>query len=112
MEEMFSECENLQYINFKNIKADSLLSMSGMFKNCKNLIYINLLKLELFQNLSISNISYGTNDNILYCINDESTATIIKEEFNNLKNAENNCTLLCKLEDKNYISDLGIWSID
>lgn len=112
MEEMFSDCENLQYINLINIKTDSLLYMSGMFKNCKNLNYVNLLSIEIFRNISIFNITYETNNNILYCINNESTAIIIKEEFDKLENAANNCTFLCKLEDKIYIFDIGICSIN
>ena len=83
-----------------------------MFKNCRNLNYVNLLKLDIFGNLTISNITYGTNDNIIYCINDESKAIIIAEEFKKLENAKNNCTLLCKLEDTTYISVIGLCSID
>ena len=112
MEEMFSDCENLQYINLLNIKTDSLLDMPGMFKNCKNLNYVNLLNIEIYQNIQIFNFTYGTSNNIIYCMNDESKAMIIKEEFDKLENSTNNCTILCKIEDKNYISDIGICSIN
>ena len=81
MADMFSNCDNLDNINFQNIKTNSLIDMSGMFKGCSNLKYINLLKLEILKNVSITDIFYGINDNIFYCIHDESKALIIQEEF-------------------------------
>jgi len=78
---MFLNCDNLDYINFKNIQSNSLTDMSGMFKGCTNLKYVNLLKLEISKKVTITDILYGLNDNILYCIYDESKALTIKEEF-------------------------------
>ena len=112
MEQMFSNCENLEYINYKNINTKSLLNMSGMFKNCNNLNYINFLNLEINHNISISDIVYNINKNIIYCINDVIKAYIIKNEFDKIENANNNCTILCSFEDKTYISDIGKCSID
>ena len=109
---MFLNCDNLDYINFKNIQSNSLTDMSGMFKGCTNLKYVNLLKLEISKKVTITDILYGLNDNILYCIYDESKALTIKEEFDNKDNAINNCTFLCQKEEKLYFSIIGICSID
>ena len=112
MSDMFSNCDNLDTINFENIQTNSLIDMSGMFKGCTNLKYVNLLKLEILKNVSITNILNGVNDNILYCIHDESKALAIKEEFDTKDNSTNNCTFLCEKDGKNYFSDIGICSID
>ena len=111
MSQMFSNFDNLENINFKNIQTNSLKDMSGMFKGCTNIKYVNLLKLEVAKNISISDILYGINDNILYCIYDESKALTIKEEFDKKENSTNNCTLICQKDGKNYFSDIGLCSI-
>ena len=112
MDEMFSNFENLYYIDFKNIKANSLINMSGMFKNCIKLNYINFWNLEINHNQSVSDIFYEISSNVLYCINNEFKAYIIKKEFDKIENATNNCTILCWYEDKSFFSDIGICSID
>ena len=110
MEGIFSNCENLNYINFENIKTDSLIEMSEMFKGNINLNYLNLISLEIFHSINKLNILSGVN-NIIYCINDESKAITIKEEFGKKENAINNCTLIWEKEEKHYLLKAGICSI-
>ena len=111
MEGIFSNCENLNYINFENIKTNSLLEMSEMFKGNINLNYLNLISLEILHSINILNILSEVNNNIIYCINDESKAITIKQEFDKKENATNNCTLICQKEEKQYLSEAGICSI-
>ena len=90
MEFMFSNIKNLKYLDLKNFDTSSVTNMAGMFSGTQSLLYLNLYSFKEKSNLNISNIFLDTNDNLIYCINENNTQKISLELRK--KNYINNCS--------------------
>ena len=97
MMNMFSNSQNLMYINLNNFQTLNVVKMKGMFYKCKSLMFLNLYSFQENKTLEIDSIFSETNDDLIYCINDN--AEKIKNELRSKTNP-NNCAHNCFQESK------------
>ena len=71
---MFSGCKNLVELDLSNFGTNSVVTMEEMFSNCINLEYINFIKYNEPDDLNISNILEEVPENLVICINKEDSA--------------------------------------
>ena len=97
MKYLFYQNINLEYVNFRNIKTNSLINMEEMFLGCSKLKYINLYSFREIRSINISNIFEGTSTNFTYCISDESHLPAI---YKLLRSRNRDCSQNCYKELK------------
>ena len=82
MKSMFRNCRKLTSLNLSNFTTSSVTTMSYMFEGCYNLRYLNLKNFSESNTLDITDMFLLTQDDIIYCIAEESTQiiTLLLEE--------------------------------
>ena len=78
---MFSDCKELNSLNLSNFDTSNVINMKNMFSDCSKLEYINLKNFKENSSLSIENIFNRIQNNILVCLN-ENSSEILKEIMN------------------------------
>ena len=81
MEYMFYGDRILEFINFSNIKTNSLIYMDEMFDGCSKLKYINLYSFVEPNNIFLYSIFNRASNNFTYCIEDESNLPMIYQKL-------------------------------
>ena len=78
--------------------------MDGLFKHCVSLISLNLINFNITKICSYSDMFYEVNNNLVYCINNES-GLIIESQLSNFKK---NCSDFCFQNSSKLILDKNI----
>ena len=108
MDYMFQFCNSLISVDLSNFYTLSVNTMLGMFYNCTSLISLDLRKFDTSSvNLSdMANIFDKINPNLIYCINNSSSNTNLRNKINSYSFKNNNiCSNMCFNENKKIIFD-------
>ena len=103
MYNMFSDCSSLTSLDLSGFNTSLVREMGNLFSNCRNLEYINLENFdeqkmkELFFNRYIF---YLVPENVVICINENITGTIIFPQIKNKKCYVIDCTTEWKSKQK------------
>ena len=106
MESMFFNCKSLISLDLSNFNTSSVTNMRSMFSKCSSLMFLNFNNFDTLSVTNMTNILYGCNNDLIYCINYQNNKTnnFLKEfELSNYS-FHNNCSHLCHIEKKKYIS--------
>ena len=102
MNNMFSNCFNLESVNLKNINPNGLGTIYEMFKGCSKLKYINLYSLNK-SSQSITDMFKETSGNSKYYFEDETKIIKIYNLIKSLCNTVSDCSRDCYPEPRRLI---------
>jgi len=105
MTKMFFSCSELKSLDLSSFEMKSALNLENMFHNCINLKYINFYKFSGNSGLYINNIFYGTDDNLIICIKNESYSKIFLSELSSNKCITSHCHANLENLQKKVISE-------
>ncbi|MBO6243132.1 MAG: BspA family leucine-rich repeat surface protein [Clostridia bacterium] len=77
MEAMFFGCSLFKFLNLSNLVTPNIESVKDMFNNANSLIYLNLYSFLFNDSVEWESIFFGLDDNVIYCIHDNSTRYLI-----------------------------------
>ena len=107
MYNMFSDCSTLTSLDLSRFNTSLVREMGNLFSNCRNLEYINLenfneQKMKEFDFLFFlnRNMFYLVPENVVICINENITGTIIFPQIKNKKCYVIDCTTEWKSKQK------------
>ena len=90
MKYMFSDTKSLKYLNLRSFTTSSVTNMAGMFEGTSSLLFLDLYSFSENSKLNKSDIFLNTNDNLVYCINEQYAQNIALEL--KARNFINNCS--------------------
>ena len=100
---MFNGCTNLLSLDLSNFYTSSVTNMEYLFEGCSNLISLDLRNFIISSfSVSMTDILNNCNNDLVYCINSDST--ILIETFKSY-NFKYNCSDICFDENKKISLD-------
>jgi len=91
MTKMFFSCSELKSLDLSSFDTTRVINLENMFQNCLHLNYINFYKFSTNSILYITDIFYGTDDNLIICIKNESYSEIFLSELSSNKCITSKC---------------------
>ena len=105
MEKMFYKCGAITSLDLSNFDTSLITNMISMFEDCSNLNYINLNNFIENENLVITNMFKGTQDNLIYCIQNENLTPNIKMQLHEKECGILDCDTNWKQNYENLIEE-------
>ena len=84
MNSMFLSCYKLTSLDLSNFNTENIVNMASMFAFCTELKYIKFYNLKK-QSINVNNIFFGSNENLIISLNNESKYEVFLPELSSLK---------------------------
>ena len=108
MKNMFFGCIKLTSLNLSNFNTKTVKNIGYMFSGCTNLEYINLYNFYDGNITTFNDLIYGSTDNLIYCLKNETISKQIKFELSLKKCSLNDCSNDWKTKRKKIIEKKAI----
>ena len=105
---MFSSCSSLIALDLNKLDTSSVVDMGHMFSDCSSLISLDLSNFVDNINLTYNDMFLNCNQNLLYCIRNETKMSNKFMSFINEKLENKNCSDICFSENKQVILEKKI----
>ena len=108
MKYMFYGCSKLISLNLSNFNTENVKNVGYMFSGCIKLEYINLYNFSDGKINTFNDLIYGSTDNLIYCLKNETISKQIIFELSLKKCSQNDCSKDWKTKRKKIIRKRAI----